>query len=53
MGTIYLTCQSCAKHFAPNNDPFQLKLSIDYSAWFDPVLGCQPEALKPKNNQPS
>ena len=48
MGTIYLTSQSCAKLFAPKNDLFQLKLSIDYSAWFDPMLGCQPKALKPK-----
>ncbi len=56
----------CKKDFEPGMELIQLSedgatktvtasvpLLASRSARFDPVLGCQPETLKPKNNQPS
>ena len=56
----------CKKDFEPGMELIQLSedtvtktvtasvpLLASRSVRFDPVLGCQPEALKPKNNQPS
>jgi hypothetical protein len=56
----------CKKDFEPGMELIRLSedaatktvtasvpLLASRSARFDPVLGCQPEAIKPKNNQPS